>query len=344
MGESSQSFLHRMLIGVGVIASIASLLLILWYAVDVLLLAFAGILIAIFLRGLSDWLSERLPISSGLSLFLVIVSLASLFGIGIWLLAPDVSEQVDQLTRKIPESVDALRKRIEGNSWGRFILSQAPGPGQPLPGKGDILSRITGFFSTTLGALTNLVVILFIGLYVAAQPGLYKNGFVRLMPLEKRNRAHEVLSAVGMTLRWWLIGKMMSMLVVGILTSLGLWLLGMPLALTLGAIAALLTFIPNIGPILSAVPAALLALLEGPTQVLYVLLLYLAIQTVESYFITPLIQKRMVALPPALILLAQVLLGVLVGGLGLILATPLAAAALIVVNMVYIEDVLHDDG
>jgi predicted PurR-regulated permease PerM len=185
-------------------------------------------------------------------------------------------------------------------------------------------------------------VILFIGLYVAAQPGLYKNGFVRLMPLEKRNRAHEVLSAVGMTLRWWLIGKMMSMLVVGILTSLGLWLLGMPLALTLGTIAALLTFIPNIGPVLSAVPAVLLALLEGPTQVLYVLLLYLVIQTVESYFITPLIQKRMVALPPALILLAQVLLGVLVGGFGLILATPLAAAALVIVNMVYIEDVLHD--
>jgi predicted PurR-regulated permease PerM len=116
----------------------------------------------------------------------------------------------------------------------------------------------------------------------------------------------------------------------------------MPLALTLGLLAGLLSFIPNIGPILSFVPAGLLAIPQGFSQVLYVGLLYIGIQTVESYVITPPMQRRMVSLPPALTISAQVILGVLFGFLGLLLATPLAAAVLVLVKMLYLEDVLGE--
>jgi predicted PurR-regulated permease PerM len=135
---------------------------------------------------------------------------------------------------------------------------------------------------------------------------------------------------------------MASMIVVGLLTAVGLWALGMPLALTLGLLAALLTFIPNLGPTLAVVPAALLALLQSPTKSLYVILLYLVIQAVESYLLIPLVQRQAVSLPPALTITAQVLLGILVGGFGLVLATPLTAAVMVLVRMLYIEDALGD--
>lgn len=235
-----------------------------------------------------------------------------------------------------------VKERIEQYQWSRRLFSQAPQAEEMLPDKADLLAEATGVFSTTLGALANVVIILFIGLFLAVEPRLYTDGLIRLVPIGRRARAREVLYAVGDVLQWWLVGKVVAMLVIGVLTALGLWLLGVELALTLGLIAALLTFIPNIGPVLALVPAVLLALLHSPTQALYVVLLYLAIQTVESYVLTPLVQRRTVSLPPALTISAQVALGVLLGGLGLVLATPLTVALLVLIQRLYIEDTLGD--
>lgn len=337
-----RGFAGRVLAAVGITATVALLLLLLWYAVDVLLLAFAGILLAIFLRALSVWLSGRTPLSGGWSLAVVILALVSVLGAGAWLLAPDVAEQVDQLSESVPRSAQQLGQRIERYAWGRQLLAQVPTTGELLSDKSNVLARVTGVFSTTFGLIAGVVIVLFVGLYLAADPQLYAGGLVRLVPANKRGRAREVLSEVGQTLRWWLLGQIVAMTIVGALSALGLWLLGVPLALTLGLLAALLTFIPNIGPVIAVVPAALLALTQSPTRALYVLLLYLAIQTVESYLITPLMQQRTVRLPPALTIIAQVILGVMLGALGLLLATPLTAAALVLVKKLYVEDTLGD--
>jgi predicted PurR-regulated permease PerM len=260
----------------------------------------------------------------------------------VWLLAPGVADQIDELRKSLPQSVRQLGQRIERYEWGRQVLAQKPNADELMPDRADVLARATGVFSTTLGAFANFFIIIFIGLYLAAEPRLYTGGIIRLVPASRRERAREILRKVGSTLRWWLIGKVASMIVIGALTAGGLWLLGVPLALTLGLLAALLTFIPNLGPILAVVPAALLALLQSLTRALYVILLYLGIQAVESYFLTPLMQKRTVSLPPALTIFAQVLLGVLVGGLGLALATPFTAAVFVLVRMLYVEDTLRD--
>jgi predicted PurR-regulated permease PerM len=148
------------------------------------------------------------------------------------------------------------------------------------------------------------------------------------------------LDSVADTLWWWLVAKIASMLVVGALTWIGLVALNVPLAFTLAVIASLLTFIPNIGPVLSAVPAMLLGLLQSPITAVWVALLFIVIQTVESYLITPVFQQRAISLPPALVIAAQVLMGVLSGGLGLIVATPLAAAISVLVKELYMRDVL----
>ena len=297
--------------------------------------------VAIFLRGVSDWVSERTQLSGGWSLALVTLSLISILGICIWLLAPDVAEQIDELQKSLPQSVRHLSERVEQYEWATDS-AQLPNPSELLPGRTNVLARVTGIFSTTLGIIANLVIIISLGLYLAVEPRLYTRGVIRLVPASRRERSRAVLDEVGKTLRWWLIGKAASMVVIGALTAFGLWMLNVPLALTLGLLAAALTFIPNIGPILAVVPAALLALLQSPTRALYVLLLYLVIQTVESYLLTPIVQRRTVQLPPALTIFSQVLLGVLLGGLGLALATPITAAALVIVRMVYVEDALND--
>lgn len=326
------------------ITLIVSLVLLLWYAVDVFLLIFAGVLLAIFLRALSDWLTQHSPLSGGWSLAVVVLVLISVIGLFGWLLAPRLAEQIDELSQTLPRSIQNLSQSVERYGWGRRILDRTPSFEDLMPDKSDVLAKATGVFSTTFGVIVNAVVILFVGLYLAVNPKLYKDGFVSLFPLRKRQRTCEVLDAVGSTLRWWLLGKVIAMILIGILTTAGLWLLDVPLALTFGVLSAIFTFVPNVGPPLAILPAILLALTASPTRALYVLLLYLLIQTVESYLLTPVLQQRVVSLPPALTISAQILMAVLLGGLGLALATPLTAIALVLVKMLYVEDVLEADA
>jgi predicted PurR-regulated permease PerM len=184
--------------------------------------------------------------------------------------------------------------------------------------------------------------VILLAIYLAIEPNTYLNGFVKLFPVSKRQRTLEVLGTMGETLRQWMLGKFLAMLIIGFATTVGLEIIGVPLALTLGLIAALLTFIPNFGPIIAVTPAILFALVGSPVKALYVLGLYFGIQMVESYLITPLIERETVSLPPVLTIIFQVFMGIFVGGLGLVLASPLLAIILVLVKMVYIEDVLGD--
>jgi predicted PurR-regulated permease PerM len=333
-------FARRALIAGGTTLLLTTVALLVWFSVEVLLLIFAGLLLAIFLRSLADWVKEHTPLSAGWALAAVTLALAALLVGGVGLLAPSVAVQIDELSENLPDSVKRLEDRLDDSRWGQWLLSQAKEADQFLPERQRMLRQATGIFSTTLGTVTGLAIILAVGLYLAAEPGTYRKGVVQLVPAARRSRAREVLAEVGSTLRWWLWGKLLGMLGIGVLTTLGLWLLGVPLALALGLLAALLTFIPNIGPILAVVPAALLALLDSPTKALSVLGLYLAIQTVESYLITPLVQRRTISMPPALTITAQLVLGVLLGAMGVVLATPLTAAAMVLVKMLYIDDAL----
>ena len=145
-----------------------------------------------------------------------------------------------------------------------------------------------------------------------------------------------------MALWHWLGGRFGLMILNGGLTALGLWLLGVPLAPTLGLIAGLLNFVPNFGPWIAAVPAVLIAFLQSPQQALYVALLYLILQSIDAYLLTPLVDRKSVELPPVLTITAQVLLGLAFGFIGLLLASPLTAAAMILVQKLYVEDVIGD--
>lgn len=335
------AFLRRVLVVGGVALALLTLFLLARAAIDVLLLAFAGVLIAVVLRSLAELVAGRTPLGPRAALAAVVLALLAAVGLGGWALAGQVAEQTDQLVATVPDTVRQGADWLRQYSWGQWLLGQAEDP-QQLPQPADLIGNVRSIFSTTAGAVAGLVIVLFLGLYLAIEPGLYIGGLLSLLPPARRDRGREVLGALGHTLQWWLLSKLLAMAVIGVLTTVGLWLLGVPLALALGLIAALLSFIPNLGPTLATVPAVLLALQEGPVRAAQVLALYLAIQAVESYVLTPYIERKTVSLPPALTLIVQVALGVLVGSLGLILAAPLVAAGMVLVRMLYVEDVLGD--
>lgn len=146
------------------------------------------------------------------------------------LLSPSLSAQVDELSRSLPEAVQRVQARMTRSEWTRQALANAPPAKDFMPDRPDVLAKVTGVFSNTLGALANFVIVIAIGIYLAADPDAYVHGFARLFPKPRRARVLEVLAAIGTTLRWWLMGKFLSMIVVGVLTAAGLWLLGIPLA------------------------------------------------------------------------------------------------------------------
>lgn len=313
-----------------------------WRVATVLLLLVAGILLAVFLRGLARLLSRHTPLGSTAAFAIVTLGFILLGAAGFIFYMPLALDGIDRLASELPETLRNLSERLSDYAWAQRFVARFPQTDAWSTFTSGAFSQIAGVFSTALGALTGSLIIFITGLYLGAEPRVYINGFVRLFAPERRRRVREVLAALEYSLDWWLLGRIASMAVVGLLTWLGLVLLEVPLALTLAILAALLSFVPNLGPILSAVPAVLVGLSQSPTTALYVVGLYLAVQTVESYLITPLIQRQAVLLPPALVLAMQLVFGLLFGFLGLLLATPLTVIVVVLVKMLYLEDRLGE--
>lgn len=326
----------------GLIILAILVLLLIGTAINIFLMILAGALIAIFFRAIGDLIHKKLQISKGVSLFISVVLILGIL-VGLYfLLAPRVNKQFEELSKTAPKGIEQIKGELQDTRVGSFILEQIPGSGDKQIDNQKVQKRVTNFLSTTFGVLGDLYIIIFFGLFFMATPKLYVSGIVALFPKCKRERVWQVMNYSAFTLKRWLIGKLLSMLVVAILTATVLYILGIPLALTLGLIAGLLSFVPNFGPLIALIPAAAVAITIGPTKLLYVILAYALVQALESNLITPFIQKKNIDLPFAIILFSQVLLGVYTGLLGIILATPLMALLIVWVQMIYVHDVLHD--
>jgi predicted PurR-regulated permease PerM len=337
-------FTQKVLIAVGIVLTAVLIVLFFYYAIDVVLLFFGAVLLAIFLRGLADLINREARISEGAGVLLVSFVLLVILASAIALLAPSVAEQGRHLRQELPVSAQKVSDFISQYGWGKTLIAQLPSV-DDMKAKieiSSVLTRVGGYFSSTVGAIGNFFVMILLAIYLAIEPRFYAHGFTKLFPIGARPRVYEVLAEIGTTLKWWLIGKTLSMIFIGVLTWVGLSILGVPLSLTLGLIAGLLSFIPNFGPIMSAVPALLLAFIESPISALYVAILFIVVQIIESNLVTPYIERQTVELPPALTVFAQLSLGVIIGGVGLILATPLLALIVVIVQSVYIGDVLGD--
>jgi predicted PurR-regulated permease PerM len=324
------AYTYRVLIAVGIVA----LAVLAWQLADVLMLVFGGVVLASALRALSDPLDRHTALSGRASLAVVVVLLLAAFVAAFWLVGEQVAAQLRELSELLPGAVQRMQDWLDRSPAGAMIVDLAQ---RGAEGARGTLSGIAYFASTTLGVVANALLIVFVGLYLAADPSLYRRGLVTLVPLRGRRRVAVALEASGQGLKRWLLGQLVAMLLVGLITGIGLWLLDVPLALSLGLIAGLFEFIPFVGPILSAVPAILVAFTQDGWTPLYVLLLYLGVQQIEGNVLMPLIQKWAVSLPPALGLMGVVIFGLLFGILGVLFAIPLMVVVMVFVQKLYVD-------
>lgn len=304
--------------------------LIVWHANTVFLLAFAGVLLAIFLHFVSSLISQKSHFPYSLVLSSVLIGILAILVVFFWSATPLISAQLVELFEQVPKGFEQFKehtkKFINWNSFAaeglanKFILNE------------KFFTQAKGVISFTAVTITGFVFFLFIGIYLAYDPNRYIRGFIHFIPPKKRKRAELILAHLAHALRWWLVGKCISMTAIGILTMLGLWVLHVPLAFILGLLAGLLAFIPYVGSIIASVPAILIALSQYPLKAVYVIILFCGIHALEGYCITPIIEQRTVSLPPALTVMAQVVLVMIVGFLGLALASPLTLVFIILLR------------
>lgn len=317
-------------------AIFAFTLIVLWLiksTFNVLLLVLAGSLIAIYFRALSSKVQDKTKWKEGVCVAISIISTLLVVIAIFWLIGAKVQEQMVELIDTLPKTVDVAKEQLNKSTTGKKILEQVFS-GKSMEKVQEFLQQ---FFRSTFGVLGDLYVVFFIGIFFTISPETYTKGFVQTLPVKGQQKAKDVLEMLGQQLRKWLKGKLFSMSVVFILTAIGLASIGMPLWLALAMLAGLISFIPNFGPLLALIPAVLIALMQSPQTALLVIGLYALIQFVESNFITTAIQKKLVNMPPALILIAQLFMGALTGAWGLVLATPVTLILIILVQELYIK-------
>jgi predicted PurR-regulated permease PerM len=331
--QSEHIFVRRVLIILG----LAALFFLVWELRILLLMLFGAIVIASIFRAVADLICKytKLPsgISTALSIMLVLGSLAALIA----LFGSHVSTQVQTLRETLPAAWKTLEQRIGdiglSAQLDRLVATITSPGGGSLSGFGRTLLSIGG-------GLADLLVVIFAGIYLATQPNFYRMGAIKLVPPLRRKIAAEAMLESERALRLWLKGQAIAMVVVGLLTGFGLWVLGMPSAFTLGLLAGVLEFIPFAGPIIAAVPAIMLALAVSPELTLWVTFLYVAVQQFEGNLLTPLVQQYAVDLPGAVLLFSLIGFGSLFGTLGVILAAPLAVVTMVLVKRLYIIETL----
>ena len=348
------SFRRRAVYVLFVAAGLAVGLFLLWWMRYTAALIFGAILVGVFFRTGGDLIAKVLPGDRrGLGLGIFCVLLVGLFAALVWFAVPSLSDQADQLRERIPQSVDKVRDTVTQYGWGKWLFENEDGPqlDEAMANGTDVGRRFVSVMGSALGFVVAFVFLAFTGLYLAIGPKPYRDGLLWLVPPRDREAATEVLDDSGRTLQFWLYGQLAAMALVATLSGVGLWILGVPLPLINGVITFLLCFIPNFGPVASGVPPVLLALtvddgpfFSGPTLALAVIVLYLGVQAIESYVITPMIQKKAVELPPALLITMQLVLGTLIGLVGVAIAAPLTAVGMVVARrLVVVGDTKHED-
>jgi predicted PurR-regulated permease PerM len=339
----------------GIVAAVYVALQLLWVGRSVVLVGFFGVLLGIVLSAGVDRL-ERFRVPRGIgAVLIVLLFFGTLTGVGV-LAAPQISGQMDEVKQQLPQAIDQVERWMQARSGGvaEIIKTAADTSRQQGGGQVDLRKSLNqqlagaaqhffSFFSSTVAVLGGLVIMLFVAIFVAVDPGLYHRGLMHLFPHTARQRAGEVLSATATTLRRWLQMQMIAMLLIGVVTTVVLLLLGIKGAIALGIIAAILEFIPYVGPILSAVPAVAMGLLDGPEKAIYVVIAYIAIQQLEGVVLQPLLMKEGLELPPVMTILGQALLSLVFGFLGLLLAVPLMASVMVPVKLLYVRDVVGDE-
>ncbi len=348
------------------VVGLAVLLLLLWHTRHLVLTVFLGVLFALAVGSGVDRL-QRYRVPRGLAAPLIVLAFLGVLGaFGTWI-GPTVRTQSRELKVKLPEAIGKLEAWIQSRGGGVIAtitgLDEDGTPRRPstpgdsitvvVPSESEqdtslrdrLLTQLGGatrFFlpvlSSTLAVAAGLVLIIFLAIYLAIDPGLYRRGLIRIVPKRSRPRAEKMLTSIAVTLRRWLVTQLIAMVVIGLVTTLVLLALDVRAAIPLGILAGLLEFVPTLGPILSALPAIAMGFVDSPEKALAVTVAYVGIQFIENHLLIPILMKEGIDIPPALTIVAQALMAIVFGFLGLLVAVPLLATIMIAVRTASGED------
>lgn len=328
---AESTFIRRVLIVIALVA----VALLLWNLRDILLMIFGAVVVATLLRAFADLIRKWVPVPAGVALLLSVLVVIAVVGLVVYLFGAQLMAQAETLRSALPSAWESARARL--SEYG--IALPAEGLSRTSEA-GGLLANAGQFIMSVGGALTDTLLIVVGGIFLAGQPNFYRVGAIKLVPEGTRSLVADALKDSGKALRLWLKAQLLAMLLIGLLTGIGLWLIGVPSALALGLIAGLLEFIPFAGPILSAIPAVLLALAIDPQLAMWTIGLYVLIQHVEGYAVQPLIQQWAVDLPGFVLLFALLAFGALFGPMGVIFAAPLTVVGYVLVKRLYVREAL----
>ncbi|MEX0685502.1 MAG: AI-2E family transporter [Balneolales bacterium] len=360
-----------------VVVAILATTLFFWQIKEALLLVLAGVIVAVMISGMARGLRFILPLSRGWSIAGAGLEIVLIIALFILAFGSRIANEFEELTQKLPQQVYEIQQQIQDWPMSQYLLdgeNQGQNQGNETSDEQSVsggqnneeqsnsggqneeestqasnqesnqVEKAGGMLLqagvTIIDMLATMLLVLVIGVFFAINPDVYKSVILLLVTKDRTNRVDEALEASGNALWKWLMGQLVAMAFVGIIVTVGLMIVGVPLALILGLIAGLFDFVPYIGPIAAVIPGILLAFSEGTDTVLWAGLVYLIAQQLEGYVITPLIQKNAVSIPPALVVLAVVAFGLVFGVPGIVLATPLAVITMVLVGMLYVQDVL----
>ena len=335
-GSSDGHFARRVAIAV----TIASLAFLFWELRHVAVTGFAAVVVAALLAGVADLVRQILPVGHRValslgSLLLVVLVIAA--GVFVW---PQIHAQAGDFLEMFNRSIADLQERT-GFSFESMLDEIRDGGGTGMVGR--VFSDVFSFAGTVASAVTGIVLVVVAGAFLAIQPGLYRNGLVRLVPPAHQDRARVALDRTGRGLKLWLVGQGVSMLIIGVFVGLGAWMIGLPSPLVLGLISGLAEFVPLVGPFIAALVGLLFAFSAGNETFLWTLGLYLVVQQLESNVITPYVQRQAVSVPPALFMLSVLAMGTLFGVVGVVLSGPLTVAAFVLIRSIYLEGALGEE-
>jgi predicted PurR-regulated permease PerM len=311
-----------------------SLIIILFVRVafNILLMTFMGVLIAVYFHGLADLIAQKTRISRKFSLFISIAGTIILLSAMIWIIGSTVQQQAAQLSNTLPQIIGTAKTKLAGSAAGQQLLGYTSGDNSK-----KLLDTAGTFFSSSFGVIGDLYIILFLGIFFTASPSLYKDSLLAILPPQQEIDGGIIWSRISDALKAWIKTKLISTVLVTIVVALGLMIIGLPGTLVLGLIAGLLDIIPNFGPVIAMIPGVLLGLMISPQMAVIAALIYVACETIVGSIFMPLIQKRMTNIPPAITMISQLVMGVICGLMGIILAVPILLVLTIVVDELYIK-------
>ena len=327
------TFSKKVWITAGIFSLLILLLLLLKTLFSVILLALAGILLAIYFRGFAGLLNRFFHWPARLCLLTAVGVNVILVAGFIWFAGARLQQQITELSGTLPQTIQHLKDQLSQSKTGTRLLAFAHESADSIQTE----SFARHFFSGSFGALSDLYLVGLFGIFFTADPLLYKKGVVRLLPAKAKDKGEKLLDELNSVLKKWLKAQIIGFFFIAVSTGIGLWIVGMPLVLTLALMAGILNFIPNFGPLIALIPAVLLALMQGFSTALIVAAIYTGVQIIQSAVTQPIIQKKMVSLPPALTIFAQVAFGMMAGFWGVLLATPLVVILLKLVDRLYVD-------